>query len=331
MSPMQQTTAAQLDNTYHYPPELLELLIETIPLLIRSKAGVLDFFQGAGVPSADLAVWPDKVRKDKKSVNKFQIVPSVLCRLNDRQDAALAPRREIIKRVSGFDDFSTCWENDQLKARGLVSQIREVVNVKDSFTRMNLERERERAANRAAASAQLQVKQRKRQEIEQVKADFYALFAITDPHKRGKALEAVLNRLFACYGILVKEAFIIKGHAGQGVIEQVDGLVELDGHTYLVEMKWWSEPIGREQIAPHLVSIYSRGDVRGIFISSSAYTDGAIADCTHALQQKVVVLCHIEELVMLLEQDKDLKQLLRAKVRAAQIDRTPFIRCLEGI
>ena len=33
-------------------------------------------------------------------------------------------------------------ESDQLKARGLVSQIRQVVNVKDSFTRMNLERER---------------------------------------------------------------------------------------------------------------------------------------------------------------------------------------------
>jgi len=262
---MSQSSDSPLDISYHYPPEILELLVETIPLLIRSKIGLLDFFQGAGVPSADLADWRQKVRVEKDSVNKFQITRSVLCRLNDRHDAALAPRREIIKRVSEFDDFSTCWESDQLKARGLVSQIRQVVNIKDSFTRMNLERQKERAANREAADAELKEKQRKQTEIEKVKKDFYALFALTDAHKRGKALEAVLNRLFGCYGILVKEAFTIKGDQAQGIVEQVDGLIELDGHIYFVEMKWWSQPIGREQMAPHLVSIYSRGDVRGIF------------------------------------------------------------------
>ena len=31
---------------------------------------------------------------------------------------------------------------------------------------------------------------------------------------------------------------------------------------YLVEMKWWEKPIGRQEIAPHLVSVYGRGDVR---------------------------------------------------------------------
>src|SRR5208337_1447932 len=98
-----------------------------------------------------------------------QITRSVLCRLNDRHDAALAPRREIIKRVSEFEDFSTCWESDQLKVRGLVSQVRQVVNVKDSFTRMNLEREKERAAHRAAAEAEMRGRQRKREEIDQVK------------------------------------------------------------------------------------------------------------------------------------------------------------------
>ena len=84
-------------------------------------------------------------------------------------------------------------------------------------------------------------------------------------------------------------------------------------------------------MALHLVSIYSRSDVRGVFISSSGYTEAALIDCGHALQQKVIVLCHTEELVMLLERDKDMKQLLRAKVRAAQIDRIPFIRCLESM
>jgi hypothetical protein len=41
------------DDPFHYPPELLSLLIDTIPLLCRSKQDVLTFFPGqrrAGQP-----------------------------------------------------------------------------------------------------------------------------------------------------------------------------------------------------------------------------------------------------------------------------------------
>jgi restriction system protein len=40
-----------IDGTYHYPPELLELLADGIPALFKSKQGVIDFFRGAGVPT----------------------------------------------------------------------------------------------------------------------------------------------------------------------------------------------------------------------------------------------------------------------------------------
>jgi len=41
----------------------------------------------------------------------------------------------------------------------------------------------------------------------------------------------------------------LKGDEGQGIIEQIDGAVEIDGVLYLVEMKWWDKPIGRPEIA----------------------------------------------------------------------------------
>jgi Protein of unknown function (DUF2924) len=43
-------------------------------------------------------------------------------------------------------------ESDRYKAQGLVAQIQKVVNVKDSFTRINLERERAQAPPRATRS-----------------------------------------------------------------------------------------------------------------------------------------------------------------------------------
>jgi restriction system protein len=44
-----------IDITFDYPPELFNLLVDTIPLLHRSKKDVLLFLRGAGVPDSMLA------------------------------------------------------------------------------------------------------------------------------------------------------------------------------------------------------------------------------------------------------------------------------------
>jgi hypothetical protein len=136
----------------------------------------------------------------------------VLVRLNDGGDATLRERREVLKWVVEFEDFSTRWSDDQLKAKGLVSEIRRVIDIKYSFGRM-------------------------RQEREVVKKDLYSLFGPMDPQKRGKKLEGVLNRLFRTSEILIHEAFVRIAATCEGIVEQIDGVIELDGEIYLVEMK----------------------------------------------------------------------------------------------
>ena len=84
---------------------------------------------------------------DRESISKFYIVRTVLTRLNEAGEAALRERREVLKRVVEYEDFSTCWPEDRLEAQGLVSRIRSVVDVKDSFTRMRQEREAETRKN----------------------------------------------------------------------------------------------------------------------------------------------------------------------------------------
>jgi restriction system protein len=130
-----------MSTAYHYPPDLFELLVQTIPLLCRSKQNVLTFFKGAGVEGRLLSGVTRKVNEDKASITKYEIVRTVLEKLNEKGDATLAARREVLRRIVEFEDFSTCWPDDRLKAQGLVAQIRQVVNVKDSFTRMREERE----------------------------------------------------------------------------------------------------------------------------------------------------------------------------------------------
>ncbi len=95
------------------------------------------------------------------------------------------------------------------------------------------------------------------------------------------------------HDILVREAFTIKGHCGEGVIEQIDGLIELDGHLYLVEMKWWNAPIGVGDIAPHLVRVFSRGgQARGLFISYTDFTEPAITQCRRGDESRSLLWCY---------------------------------------
>jgi restriction system protein len=317
-----------LDISYHYPPELLELLCDAVPALFRSKQGVIDFFVGAGVPNRMLGDWKLKLKQEKESVKKHEIARSILCRLNEAGEPALALRREVIKRVSEFDDFSSCWDNDRYKAQGLVAQIQKLVNVKDSFTRINLERESERKQRQAVYTASVQAKQKETEERAAIRDSLYKLFGETDPYKRGRRLESVLNSLFSSAGFLIREAFILKGLEGQGIIEQIDGAVEIDGVLYLVEMKWWDKPIGRQEIAPHFVSVYGRGDVGGIFISYSGFSSAAIEDAKTGLAQKVFVLAELQEIVQVLDREADLRAFFKEKINRAKSDRNPFYKFL---
>lgn len=316
-----------MDITFHYPPELLNLLVDTIPRLCRSKQDTLLFLKGAGIADDLIGDLRRRLQADRQSITKFEIVRTVLTRLNERGEATLRERREVVKRVVEFDDFSACWNNDRLEAQGLVSQIQRLVNVKDSFTRMSNERERERQQVIARRDAEMRRTQERLRAIEETKTEFFALFGETDPNKRGKALETVLNRLFKVYSISVSEAFTLTGDAGEGVIEQIDGVIELDGHLYFVELKWWNAPLGVPQISQHLVRIYHRAQARAIVISASEYTAPAIATCKEALVNgKVVTLCTLQELVALLDAGRDLREFLRSKVNTTIVEKNPFPR-----
>jgi restriction system protein len=59
---------------------------------------------------------------------------------------------------------------------------------------------------------------------------------------RGKLLEKSLADLCAVEGIQVREPFEIR--EGGTPQEQIDGLIIVGGHFYLVEVRRWNDPIG---------------------------------------------------------------------------------------
>lgn len=316
-------------DEFHYPPDLFELLVEAIARLNKGKKGVVLFLRGAGVEEQDLAEVDRIVRTAHHSINKFEIARNVLEKVNARGDSGLRPRREIIKRVVEFENFEACWENDRLIAKGLVASIREAVNAKDSFTRMKQERDKEREQAQAKTRQDRETAAQRKALIDDVNKRLAALFAMDDtPQARGKLLEAVLNDLFRAYDILVREDFKRRDPDTNVVLEQIDGVIELNGKIHLVEMKWLNAPVGIGEFSPHLSRLFLRGDASGIFIATNGYTETVLKECASALTQKTIFLCSLHEFVMLLQRQGDLPDMLKRKSQAAIVDKNPFLQIL---
>src|SRR5258708_8506717 len=79
-------------DPFHFPPDLIELLIEAIPRLSRSKEGVLDFFRGCGVPYGMMADLRQQVAADRNSISKFAIARKILVRINNGGGPTPGPR-----------------------------------------------------------------------------------------------------------------------------------------------------------------------------------------------------------------------------------------------
>jgi hypothetical protein len=311
------------DPAFHFPPDLLAAVKDAIPLLTRSKRDVLVFLEGCGVDPAVLQPIWDHLARDS-TISKYRIAEDVLLELNRKADTGLGARRRILQRVSEFDDFSSCYPDNVLKARGAVAGVAQLINKKDAFTRLQQEQERAELARQAKQRAEAEARAARRAELDSVKSDLFGLFSPQDPRRRGKALESVLNRLFVLERVAVREAFVVAGRDGAGVVEEVDGAIELDGKRYPVEMKWWSERLGRAEVAPHLVSVFGRAGSAGIHISNSGYSPAAVEEYERALSQCMVVLVELEEIVQALTAGTSVEDLLRAKIRNAVLDKRPL-------
>jgi restriction system protein len=262
----------------------------------------------------------------RDSINKYAIARTVITRINEGGDGTLGARRQVVQRVTQFEDFSACWPDDQLKAKGLIAEIQKIVNIRDSFTRMKQAEEEHRLAAARQRQESAAEKQRSRAHRDELRRQLAGLSSMTDPRQRGLALERVLNEIFKLDGISVRDSFTISTDSGV-IGEQVDGLIGMDNRLIMVEAKWLSKPIGRGEVSSHLVRLFSRPGVQGLFVSASHFTNPAIEECERALAHRVIVLAEVNELLMLLEEpEASIADWLRAKIMAAAIDRKPLYR-----
>jgi hypothetical protein len=314
-----------LTESYQFRPDVFTAVVDAIALIRNSKRDIVTFFRGAGLEHPQMREYERQIQIDRGALRKTEMAYTLLKIVNEiSTDDGLKIRREILKAVVDFNNFEAVFPDKTLAAKGAVVKVRELVNEKDAFTRMQLERESERSKWLAQKGAEQELERRKKLRHDDIKRRLYALFTMEDEYERGRLFEVLLNDWCAHEGILVKESFRITGDKDRRTIEQIDGLIEIGGHLYVVEIKWWKSNLGPKDIAQHVMRVFTRGDARGLFIANPGYTDAAIQDVRRALTQKVIVLGTTEELYNIMARDHSLSQWIGDKANAAIGERNPF-------
>jgi restriction system protein len=200
----------------HLRPDLIEKLVDAITNLIWGKQQVISFFRNAGVPDNLLNDYEEQLQRDKSSVKKPIMIRTILHRMNDSGDKAEAirMRREVVRRVIEWKDFSTCQPDCQDLARGAIAAVCDIVGKYDFLTEIRNERERQQGAQIREEHKRREEIARQRTAWEAAKTAFMACFGIAEHSQRGRAFEAAMNGLFVHANLAAEPPFTVFSESG---------------------------------------------------------------------------------------------------------------------
>jgi hypothetical protein len=140
-----------------------------------------------------------------------------------------------------------------------------------------------------------------------------------DPHRRGYLLEDLLNRVFVLHGISVAKGF--RRNAGA---EQIDAAFELDGWHYIVECRWRAKLADIRELDGLYGQIARSGkQTMGLFLSINGWSENVVPVMKQN-PNKSIVLMEGYDLRTVLAQELDLRQLLKAKISALNLEAEPY-------
>jgi hypothetical protein len=91
-------------------------------------------------------------------------------------------------------------------------------------------------------------------------------FVLINEQKRGFKFEKFLKELFDTFGLKPKSSFRLVG-------EQIDGSLQLEGYTYLIEAKWQNKPVGNADLLIFRGKVEGKASwSRGLFISYNGFS-----------------------------------------------------------
>jgi hypothetical protein len=153
----------------------------------------------------------------------------------------------------------------------------------------------------------------------QLKQKFLEMHSSSDePQKRGTAFERFLNVLFELWDLYPRAAYSIEH-------EQIDGAFTFRTDDYLLEARWWTDPLQPKELNDFRVKVDGKArNTLGLYVSISGFTPGAVEKHSHG--QTPLILMDGTDLMPILEGRIELTEVLERKRRHAAETGNPMYR-----
>jgi hypothetical protein len=224
--------------------------------------------------------------------------------------------RKLIKLAASWTAFHLA--QDEYDARGVVQKARAL----DGALAEMDEREKAEHDRQLRESTDRQRREKEqivRRESALLLAQFEQAALDGDPQQRGYLLEDLLNRLFNLHGIKVIRSFR-RNEGG----EQIDAAFEMEGWNYLVECRWRDSLADIRQLDGLAGQVGRSGrQTMGLFLSINGWSKHVVP----LLKQnpdKNIFLMEGYDLRWVLDLRADLRELLKGKLSALNLDSEPY-------
>jgi hypothetical protein len=146
-------------------------------------------------------------------------------------------------------------------------------------------------------------------EIAKLCKDFLILEKLP-PQERGFAFERFLKEFFKAFDLNPRASFRNQG-------EQIDGSLEFENLTYLIEAKWQNKPVGIDDLLVFHSKVEGKATwSRGIFISMSGFTEDGLTAFSHGRPTNIIAF-NGQDIYFILEGKMRLDDAIRLKARKA--------------
>ena len=142
--------------------------------------------------------------------------------------------------------------------------------------------------------------------------------AALPPQERGFEFEKFLGELFEAYDLAPRAAFRLVG-------EQIDGSLQFQGQTYLVEARWQGEQMAEAALLVFSGKVGGKaGWSRGLFISISGFTEQGLEGFARGKPTNIICMDGLD-LYHVMSGGLDLRTVIERKARIAAETNRAFV------
>ncbi len=139
-----------------------------------------------------------------------------------------------------------------------------------------------------------------------------------DPQARGFKFERFLNDLFEVFQLAPRASFRLVG-------EQIDGSIQFQGETYLIEAKWQVGKIDASELRNFSAKVDSKATwSRGLFVAYGEFSPDGLAAFANGRRTNIICMDALD-LYYVLSAKLSLQDVLELKVRRATEENRAFV------